>query len=76
MTTRDIAAKTQKLAERGIDARTITVNFELDLKRPLTAAEAQAVQDGWRASADARFERQKQRDLDTARQLQDAGSGG
>jgi hypothetical protein len=57
MTTAEITAKVQKLAERGIDARTITLDLEDRLGRQLGPDEAQALQDGWRAAAPARHER-------------------
>jgi hypothetical protein len=60
MTTAEITAKTQKLAEAGIDARTINVDMEMRLGRKLDPEEAQALQDGWRAAAPARHERYRQ----------------
>lgn len=57
MTTDELKAKVQEMAEKGIDARTITVNFESVLGRPLNPAESDAVIDGWRAAAPARAER-------------------
>lgn len=57
MTTAEIATKSKKLAEGGIDARTIAVDIEVRLGRKLEPGEAQAVQDGWRAAAPARHER-------------------
>jgi hypothetical protein len=45
------------MAEKGVDARTITCHFEAVLGRPLEAPEAQALQDGWRAAAKVRHAR-------------------
>jgi hypothetical protein len=66
MTTTEITAKAQKLAESGIDARTIGVDMEMRLGRKLNPDEAQALQDGWRAAAPARHERYRRQQQEAA----------
>ena len=66
MTTAEITAKSQHLAESGIDARTIAVDFEVRLGRKLDPAEAQALQDGWRAAAPARAARYHRKQQEAA----------
>ena len=68
MTTEQIRTKAQELGERGIDARTITVNFECAQGRPLSPEEAAAVIDGWRASAPVRHQRYRDKALETAQE--------
>lgn len=62
MTVGDIQAKAKRQGEGGLDARTIALDLECTLGRPLEPDEAQALQDGWRASAPARRRREQERD--------------
>jgi hypothetical protein len=69
----DIAAikeKAQLMGAGGIDARTITVDFEVTLGRALQADEAQAIVDGWRASAKDRHAKGRARDQRAADEAQ------
>ncbi len=65
----DIEAKAKRQGEGGLDVRTIVLDLELLLARPLSPEEAQAVQDGWRASAKVRHAKEAARDLRAAEQL-------
>lgn len=62
MTIGEIEAKAKRQGEKGLDVRTIWIDLECTLGRALEAPEAQALQDGWRASAPARRRREQERD--------------
>jgi len=73
MTTSQIREKAEELGARGIDARTITVNFECAQGRPLNPEEAAAVIDGWRASAPARHQRYRDKAQEAADAVRSGG---
>lgn len=64
----EITERTERMATKGVDMRTILLDFEDRMKRPMSAHEHQAFVTGWKAAEGARHERHRQRALDVARE--------
>lgn len=66
MTSGDIVARAERMGRKGVDMRTVLLDLEDRLGRPMAPAEHLAFLAGWKASAPERMERARRRDLDTA----------